>query len=394
MPTVYLGLGANLGDREGNVRKALEMLAARAVGVRVTSALIETEALGGPKSQPRFINAAAMAETDLSPRELLRVICEVEKALGRKRPAARFAARPIDIDILLYGDRIIDAPDLTVPHPRIAERGFVLEPLAEIAPGLAVPGTGRTVAELWAALNAPARRPGAGRAVLAFRHIAVEGPMGVGKTTLAARLAHELGYRLVLEAPEANPFLPLMYKDRRRWAFQAQVAFLLDRYRQLAALAQGDLFSPGTVADYFFEKDRIFAGLNLPAEELELYLRLEQGIAGRLLRPDAVVYLRASPGVLLDRVRRRGVAYELGAGLGEYLERIAAAYAGHFREETAQPVLVLDTDELDLERGQRELTAVIEALGSLRPGLNYLAAPGGEAVPSAAPAYGAGRNPG
>ncbi|HOX05991.1 MAG TPA: 2-amino-4-hydroxy-6-hydroxymethyldihydropteridine diphosphokinase [Planctomycetota bacterium] len=377
MPTVYLGLGANLGDREANVRRALELLAARGVGIRVASAMFETAPIGGPKGQPEFINAAAMAETDLSPRELLAAIMEVEKSLGRKRPAERWAARPIDIDILLYGERVIDAPDLTVPHPRIAERGFVLEPLAEIAPGLAVPGTGRTVAELWAAFNAPARRAGSGRRASPFRHIAVEGPMGVGKTTLAARLAHELGYRLVLEAPEANPFLPLMYKDRRRWAFQAQVSFLLDRYRQLSELAQGDLFAGGTVADYFFDKDRIFAGLNLSPEEFGLYRRLEEGVAGRLERPDAIVYLRASPGVLMERVRRRGIAYELGEDLPAYLERICAAYAEHFRSPAGAPVLVVDTDELDLVRGREQLAALVDALVGLGPGTSFFAPPGG-----------------
>lgn len=380
MSTIYLGLGANLGDRELNIRKAVSMLAARGAGIRVTSALIETAPVGGPGGQPMFINAAAMAETELSPRELLAVICEVERELGRKRPAERWSARPIDIDILLYDQRVIDAPDLTIPHPRIAERGFVLEPLAEIAPSLAVPGTGKTVAELWAAFSAPSRKPGAPKRTLPFRHIAVEGPMGVGKTTLAARLAHELGYSLVLEAPEANPFLPLMYKDRRRWAFQTQVCFLLDRYRQLLALSQGDLFSRGWVADYFFDKDRIFAELNLSSEEMGLYRRLEEGISAQLEPPEAVIYLRARPEALIERVRRRGIAYELGGSLGEYLESICTAYAGHFREESRSRVLVVDTDDLDLVRGKDELLSLIDALSKLKPGITHFAAPNGKAA--------------
>jgi 2-amino-4-hydroxy-6-hydroxymethyldihydropteridine diphosphokinase len=373
MPTVYLGLGANLGDREANIRRALELLAGKGVGVRVVSALVETEPVGGPSGQPKFINGATLVETDLSPRELLIACGEVEQALGRDRSQGRWAARTIDIDILVYGQRVIDAPDLTVPHPRMAERGFVLEPLAEIAPGLAVPGTGRTVAELWAAFNSRGAAPAVRHRRLKLHHIAVEGPMGVGKTTLAARLAHELGFRLVLESPEANPFLPLMYRDRRRWAFHAQVAFLLDRWRQLSGLAQGELFSPGVVADYFFEKDRIFAGINLAVEELVLYLRLEQGIGERLPRPDAVVYLRASQAVLTERVRRRGIGYELGDDLTGYLERISAAYAEHFRRpEGGTPVLVVDTDDMDLVRGQGELSAIIDALGDLKPGSTML----------------------
>jgi deoxyadenosine/deoxycytidine kinase len=193
--------------------------------------------------------------------------------------------------------------------------------------------------------------------------------MGVGKTSLAARLAHELGYRLVLESPETNPFLPLMYRDRRRWAFHAQVAFLLDRWKQLAALAQGDLFAPGVVADYFFEKDRIFAEINLSEQELELYLRLEEGIAGRLPRPDALVYLRASLPRLVERVRRRGIAYEMSEGLERYLEAISEAYARRFREPAGVPVLAVDTDEMDLSFGGGELGGLIAALRSARPGL-------------------------
>jgi 2-amino-4-hydroxy-6-hydroxymethyldihydropteridine diphosphokinase len=370
MPTVYLGLGANLGDREASIRKALELLAGRGVGVRVVSALIETEAVGGPPNQPMFLNGAALVETDLSPRELLEVCAEVESALGRDRSAGRWAARTIDIDILVYGQRVIDAPDLTVPHPRIAKRGFVLEPLAEIAPGLSVPGTGKSVAELWAAYNAESFRPAWKPRAIPCRHIAVEGPMGVGKTTLAARLAHELGYRLILESPETNPFLPMMYKDRRRWAFHAQVAFLLDRWRQLSSLAQGDLFAPGAVADYFFEKDRIFAGINLSVEELVLYLRLEEGMGERLPRPDAVIYLRASLPALLARVKRRGIGYELGEDLRGYLERISQAYGEHFRRPDGAPVLVIDTDDMDLVRGRGELEAIIAALGDLAPGVN------------------------
>jgi len=133
----YLGLGSNLGDRHGNLRKALEMLDAReGIDVAEASSFIETDPVGGPEGQPKFVNAAVAVDTTLSPRELLGACQEVERALGRERgpDEVRWGPRTIDIDILLYGDKVIREPDLRIPHPRMHEREFVLVPLAQIAP--------------------------------------------------------------------------------------------------------------------------------------------------------------------------------------------------------------------------------------------------------------------
>lgn len=146
MPTVYLGLGANLGDREANLRAARERLQERGVELERCSSLYETEPWG-VRDQPRYLNAVCRGRTALSPQELLRLAKQVERDLGR-RPGVRYGPRPVDVDILLYDDLALDTPDLTIPHPRLAERGFVLVPLAELAPELVVPGLGRTVREL------------------------------------------------------------------------------------------------------------------------------------------------------------------------------------------------------------------------------------------------------
>ena len=136
----YVGLGSNLGDREATLRHALELLAGRVSVVRVSS-FRETEPWGLTE-QPPFVNAAAAVETELDPRELLDVLVEVERALGRTRAGPRYGPRTIDLDLLLYGDLELDAPGITVPHPRLHERRFVLEPLAELDPTLVVPGRG------------------------------------------------------------------------------------------------------------------------------------------------------------------------------------------------------------------------------------------------------------
>lgn len=154
--TAYIGLGANLGDRERTLRRALDLLAARAgVAVDAVSTFRETEPVGY-LDQPRFLNGAARLETELTPRELLAALLDVERQLGRDRSgprsAVRWGPRTVDLDLLLYDDLELDEDGLTVPHPRLHERGFVLEPLAELAPGLVVPGRGR-VEDLLARLD-------------------------------------------------------------------------------------------------------------------------------------------------------------------------------------------------------------------------------------------------
>jgi len=140
--TAYVGLGANLGDREGTLRRALELLAARdGVTVDAVSTLRETEPVGY-LDQPLFLNGVVRVETELPPRELLATLLEVERELGRDRSGRRFGPRTVDLDLLLYDDVELDEEGLTVPHPRLHERRFVLEPLAELAPRLVVPGVG------------------------------------------------------------------------------------------------------------------------------------------------------------------------------------------------------------------------------------------------------------
>ena len=139
MARAYIGLGSNLGDREAALRGALELLRDDVVAV---SSFRETDPVGY-LDQPRFLNAAAALETELEPRVLLERLLEVERELGRTRDGPRFGPRTIDLDLLLYGDRVVDEPGLVVPHPRLAERRFVLEPLAELDPDLVVPGLGR-----------------------------------------------------------------------------------------------------------------------------------------------------------------------------------------------------------------------------------------------------------
>jgi 2-amino-4-hydroxy-6-hydroxymethyldihydropteridine diphosphokinase len=148
MQLVYIGLGANLGDREATIRQALELLQVDpAIEVAAVSSLRETDPVGY-EDQPQFLNGAAALETTLSPRDLLERLLDVERQLGRDRSGPRFGPRTIDLDLLLYDGEVVHDPGLEIPHPRLHERAFVLEPLAELDPGLTVPGRGSVQALL------------------------------------------------------------------------------------------------------------------------------------------------------------------------------------------------------------------------------------------------------
>ncbi len=160
-------------------------------------------------------------------------------------------------------------------------------------------------------------------------YIAIEGPIGVGKTTLTRHLAQALEGEALYEVVEENPFLPLFYEDPQHFAFKVQVFFLLSRYKQLQPLAQPPLFEGAVIADYLFDKDYIFASLNLQGNEWELYQDLYQNLAPRIPAPDLTIYLRAPLSVLLERIRRRGRDFERDIDPG-YLERLSRSYDEHF----------------------------------------------------------------
>lgn len=213
-------------------------------------------------------------------------------------------------------------------------------------------------------------KAGSGPAAREPRYIAIEGPIGVGKTSLAERLAAVLSARLLKEPVEENPFLPRFYEDGARYAFSAQVFFLLNRYRQQQELAQQDLFAQSTVADYLFDKDRIFAHLNLSDSELDLYEQIYGLLNPGVVRPDLVVYLQARPKVLLERIKRRGLAYEKNLEL-KYLERLSAAYGDYFFYYKQTPLLSVDTTEIDFMEREEDFEALVKEIRTAERGIQH-----------------------
>ena len=204
------------------------------------------------------------------------------------------------------------------------------------------------------------------------RYIVVEGVIGAGKTSLSRLLSERLQARLVLEEVEENPFLKDFYQDRERFAFQTQMHFLFSRYQQQRSLRQLDLFHERMVSDYLFQKDRIFAGLNLSERELALYDRLVGWLELDVMKPDVVVYLQANPDTLMMRIARRGRAFERDMSR-DYIRQLNDAYNHFFFHYTEAPLLVVNTNAIDFVNNPDDFEDLMQRIVVHRQGTTYYA---------------------
>ncbi len=202
------------------------------------------------------------------------------------------------------------------------------------------------------------------------RYIVIEGPIGVGKSSLARRLAKTLAAELVAEQADQNPFLERFYRNPRAAAFATQLYFLFQRAHQLAALKQHDLFAPVRVADYLLDKDRLFAQLTLDEAEFALYEQVHAKLAIEPPKPDLVVYLQAPVDVLIDRIARRGIAYESSIDR-QYLMRLNEAYARFFHAYDRSPLLIVNAATIDPVHNDSDYEELVAAIKRMQHGKLY-----------------------
>lgn len=335
----YIALGSNLGERSAYIKKAIEMLAgSEGISIVGMSKIIETISLAD-KSQPDYLNAVAAIQTTLSPQELHRRMMYIEDALGRERKG-KWSPRTIDLDLLLFGDEVINTPDLTVPHRQMHLRSFVLKCLCELSGQLNHPLLNQPMSELAGRLNGldfvfDANSP---------QLVSIAGIIGVGKTTLAKALADVLGCKLLLEEYDTNPFLPQVYAGRKKLALDSQLYFLNSRVEQLHidSLSAGQI----VVSDYIFDKEPIYANRTLDAQQLGEYKKQYKTVADTVAEPVLVIYLQDSPSNCLHRIHRRNRPYEQQIGL-DFLQGLYGDYDKLFTGWAGSPVIRLSAERFN-----------------------------------------------
>ncbi len=329
----YIGFGGNLGDRKNYIDKAVQSLRETPdVSVERVSAVVETKPLSDAE-QPKYLNCVAEIRTSLSAAKLHQQLIRIENALGRKR-GEKWASRTIDIDLLLFGNEVINSDTLTIPHPQMHLRSFVLAGLCELNPKLLHPLLNETVDTLAGRLNGGdfALRPD--RPQL----ISIAGNIGAGKTTLTKILAEAFKCRAIFEAYDTNPFLSKVYAGNHDLALDSQLYFLFTRLEQLnpASLEKGKT----VVTDYLFQKEQIYAKLTLNAEQLALYQKFYSIVSPAITSPAVVIYLQNPPKQCLERIHKRSRPYEQQIE-SSFLEAVSAGYEQGLRDWKICPVIRL-----------------------------------------------------
>ncbi len=366
---VILSLGSNQGNRLENIQKAIEAIHLSVGTIVKVSNLYETPAWGFEGDA--FYNCALVLHTQSDAETVLEIVLAIEEKLGRVRTDSKeYHSRTLDIDVIAFNEEIIASKNLTVPHPYMQERLFVMIPMRDLnldwrhpilqkyLPELLKASEDKSQIKKLQSLDFPLNKI----ALDQFNYIAIEGNIGAGKTTLTTRIAEDFNAKTVFERFADNPFLPKFYEDQNRFAFPLEMSFLADRYQQISDdLAQFDLFKDFIIADYHIFKSLIFAKVTLTEDEYRLYRKLFEIIYKEMPKPDLYIYLYQNTDRLLDNIKNRGRSYEQEIP-AEYLDKINKGYLDYIKSQTELNVLIIDVSDKDFVRKQEDYVFVLEAI--------------------------------
>ena len=357
-----------MGQRLANLQEAVFNLGARIGKVVDVSAVYESPSWGFEGGD--FLNACIAVETSQAADQILKTILAIETTMGRERSSEEgYVSRTIDIDIIYYGNEVIQTEHLRVPHPEMQKRGFVLKPLADIAPQFYHPELNKDTRNLLQECK-DTKVKKTNHLLFASRQdlfaqlhfLAIEGNIGAGKTTLAQKIAEDFEAKLVLERFADNPFLPKFYKDQARYAFPLEMSFLADRFQQFTDdTSQFDLFKNFMVSDYDVFKSLIFAEITLQEEEFSLYRQLFNFMYREVKKPDVYIYLYQNTKRLIENIKKRGRSYEQDIK-PEYLDKINEGYLNYIKTYPHKNSLIIDVSELDFVEKQADYEEILKRI--------------------------------
>ena len=364
-----LSLGSNMGNRQENLLSCIGYIHNNIATVVKVSALYESPAWGFEGWD--FYNCALLVHTHKTAHDLLQELLAAEENAGRVRTDGNgYQSRKIDIDIIAFNNEVVNDASLTLPHPRMHERNFVLLPLRDVSPAWEHPVLRQSVQSLieqspdvsTCKMAGQLKEPLAGYTLRSLNYLAIEGNIGAGKTTLSGKISEDFNAKLVLERFADNPFLPKFYKDQGRYAFSLEMAFLADRYHQLSDdLAQFDLFRDFIVADYHIFKSLIFSRVTLNEDEYRLYRKLFDIIYKEMPKPDVYVYLYQNTERLLQHIKKRGRSYEQDIQ-PDYLEKINRGYLDYIKSQQGLNVVLIDVSDRDFVSNQQDYIWILNTI--------------------------------
>jgi len=366
---VILSLGSNQGNRLKNIVSCIDGLHNEIGTIIRVSKLYESPSWGFESDN--FYNCAVVMHTHKTAHQILEECLLLEESLGRIRQDAQvYQARIIDIDMIAIDEEIIASEKLTVPHPEMQNRLFVLLPMKDLnldwrhpilqkyLHELLVLSEDKSNCKLVQKLEIPIDKIKLNH----FNYIAIEGNIGAGKTTLTNKLAEDFNAKTVLERFADNPFLPKFYEDQNRYAFPLEMSFLADRYQQISDdLAQFDLFKDFIVADYHIFKSLIFAKVTLAEDEFRLYKTIFDIIYKEMPKPDLYIYLYQNTEKLLQNIKERGRPYEQEIP-AEYLEKINSGYLDYIKSKSDLNVLIIDVTDRDFQNNQKDYIFILNEI--------------------------------
>tara|TARA_R110002051_G_scaffold159536_1_gene230881 strand:+ start:27719 stop:28864 length:1146 start_codon:yes stop_codon:yes gene_type:complete len=367
--TIYLSIGSNIGNKLFYLQNAIFHIATEVAPVTAISNVYQSASWGFEAED--FLNCCIAIETNLAAQELLVILQKIEKDLGRAPNVSMvYSSRSIDIDVLYYGHDIIQQEHITIPHPSLQLRQFVLKPLSDIAPQFYHPVLNKDTRNMiqmckdkGSITKTPLKLHKTKEALFSkLNFIAIEGNIGAGKTTLASKIADDFNAKLILERFADNPFLPKFYEDQARYAFPLEMSFLAERYQQFTDdTSQFDLFKSFMVSDYDIFKSLIFAKVTLQEEEFKLYRKVFNFMHKEIKKPGLYVYLYQNTERLLENIKKRDRDYEQNIP-PDYLEKINRGYLDFIKDAQDRNILIIDISELDFVSSPNDYNFIIDKL--------------------------------